>query len=111
MQKEMVFHAAFGVRQVEVGLASMLSLLFGLTASVYGMALLGNRIYPKWLSGLAIAGGVPVMTAGIVMAYTGFSELAMAINMPATSLLLIWMCIIGVFMWRRGETRPNDTAA
>src|SRR5258708_35710765 len=31
-EKAMLFHAAFGVRQIEVGLASMTSLLLGLTA-------------------------------------------------------------------------------
>jgi len=28
---------------------------------------------------------------------------AMAINMPASSVLLVWMLILGVFMWRRGR--------
>ena len=107
-QKEGVFHAAFAVRQVEVGLASMLSLLSGLTVTVYGGALLVDRTYPKWLGGLAIGGGVPTAAAGIVMAYTGFSGLAMAINMPASSLLLGWMFTLGVFMWRRGGVPPEE---
>jgi len=34
-QKEVAFHAALAVRQIEVGLASMLCLLFGLTACLY----------------------------------------------------------------------------
>ena len=40
-EKDMLFHAAFAVRQVEVGLASMLSLLLGLTATIYGAAFSG----------------------------------------------------------------------
>jgi hypothetical protein len=48
-EKEMIFHAAFAVRQVEIGLASVLSLLFGLTATVYGGALLVDGGYPKWV--------------------------------------------------------------
>ena len=101
-QKEVAFHAAFAVRQVEIGLASMLSLLFGLTVILYAVALLVDRTYPKWMGGLAIVGGVPIAVAGVVMAYTGFSGLAMAINMPASSILLIWMFILGMFMWHRG---------
>ena len=104
-QKEIAFHAAFAVRQVEVGLASTLSLLFGLTVTVYGVALLHDRRYPKWVAGLAIVGGVPTTIAGVMMAYTGFSRLAMATNMPASSLLLVWMLTVGVFMWRRGGVR------
>ena len=101
-QKEIIFHAAFAVRQVEVGLASTLSILFGLTVTVYGVALLRDGTFPKWVAGLAIVGGVPTAAAGVVMAYTGFSGLAMTINMPASSLLLVWMLAVGVLMWRRG---------
>jgi hypothetical protein len=50
------------------------------------------------------------MVAGVVMAYTGFSGLEMAINMPASALLLVWMLILGVLMWRRGGVPPEETA-
>jgi hypothetical protein len=109
-QKEGAFHAAFAVRQVEVGLASMLSLLLGLTVTVYGGALLADHMYPKWIGTLALVGGVPTVVAGVVMAYTGFSGLTMAINMPASALLLVWMLALGVFMWRQGG-RVSTTAA
>ena len=110
VQKEVAFHAAFAVRQVEIGLASLLSLLFGLTVTVYGVALLVDHTYPKWVGGLAIMGGVPTMVAGVVMAYTGFSGLAMAINMPASSLLLVWMLTVGVCLWRRGRGQSDKAA-
>ena len=79
----------------------MLSLLFGVTATLYGIALIVDPTYPKWLGGLAIVGGVPAAVGGLVMAYTGFSRLAMSVNMPASSLLLLWMLTLGVLMWRR----------
>ena len=107
-EKEGVFHAAFAVRQLEIGLASMMSLSLGLTAVTFGVALLGDDIYPRWIAGLAIAGGVPTVVAGLVIAYTGFSELAMAINMPGNLLLLVWMLVLGGFMWRRGEWGMGD---
>jgi len=106
-QKEGVFHAAFAVRQIEIGLASMVSLSMGLTAVMYGEALLVDQTYPKWVGGLALIGGVPTMVAGVVIAYTGFSGLAMAINMPANFLLLVWMLILGGCMWRRCRVRPE----
>jgi hypothetical protein len=65
------------------------------------MALLIDRRFPKWLGILAIAGGVPTAIAGIVIAYTGFSGLAMAINMPSSSLLLLWMIGLGVHVWKK----------
>ena len=109
-QKEPAFHAAFAVRQVEIWLVSVLSLLLGLTVTVYGVALLVDRTYPKWLGGLAIVGGVPTMIAGVLTARGGFSGLAMATNMSAGSLLLVWMFTLGVFMWRRGRVPPGQTA-
>jgi len=109
-QKEGIFHAAFAVRQIEIGLASMASLSLGLTATLYGVALLADRTHPRWLGGLAVIGGVPTMIAGVVIAYTGFSALAMAINMPANALLLVWMLVLGGCMWRSGA-RPGEPAA
>src|SRR5215813_8308596 len=99
-QREGAFQAAVAVRQIEIGLVSMLSLSSGLTAIVYGVALLLDHMYPRWVGGLAIMGGFPTMVAGMVLAYTGFSGLAMAINMPSNSLLLVWMVILGGYMWR-----------
>src|SRR3981189_3581316 len=83
----------------------------GLTAILYGVALLVDRTHPKWLGGLAMIGGVPTMIAGVVIAHTGFSGLAMAINIPANALLLAWMLILGACMWRRGGARPEEPAA
>lgn len=107
-QKEIAFYAAFAVRQVEIGLASMLSLLFGLTATIYGGALLVDGGYPKWVSGLAVIGGVPTALAGLVMAYTGFSAFAMTINMPASFVLILWMLALGMCMWHGGTTPPDE---
>lgn len=88
-EKTSLFHATFAVRQIEVGLASMSSLLFGLTVLVYGIALVIDQQFPRWLGALAIASGIPTAISGIVIAYTGFSDLAMLINMPASLLLIV----------------------
>ncbi|MGH6952822.1 MAG: hypothetical protein ACREGL_01465 [Alphaproteobacteria bacterium] len=109
-QKEAVFHAAFVVRQIEIGLASVLSLLLGLTVTVYGVALLVDHTYPKWLGGVAVGGGVPTTVAGVVTAHRGFSDLAMGIGMSSGSLLILWMVALGLFMWRRGGVPPDETA-
>jgi hypothetical protein len=106
-QKEVTFHAAFAVRQIEIGLASMGNLLFGATAICYGVALLADDTYPKWMGGLAIVGGVATTISGGIMAYTGFSGLAMAISMPASFILLAWMLSLGVHMWYRVGSRSD----
>jgi hypothetical protein len=108
LQKGEIFHAAFAVRQIEVGLASMSILSFGLTATLYGVALIGARIYPTWLAALAMASGISMIVSGVVMAYSGFSGLSMAITMPASAVLLAWMFTLGVFMWRQDGVPLDD---
>ncbi len=104
--KTTLFYAAYGVRQIEVGLASVMSLLFGLTMCVYGVALISDHRFANWLGWLPIIGGIPTAIGGVVIAYTGFSGLAMSINMPANLLLLIWMIALGVLFWRRDTEEP-----
>jgi hypothetical protein len=99
--KATLFSAAFGVRQIEVGLASMTSLLLGLTASIYGIALLIDRRFPRWIGVVALVGGVPTAIAGVVMAYTGFSNRSMVLGMPSNLLLVLWMIALGVYGWRK----------
>ena len=98
--KEAALYAAFAVRQVEIGLASIASLLFGLTVTVYGLALLQARLYPVLISSFALLPGACCLAAGVMMAYLGFSQPAMALSLAAGSLLLLWMVAIGVLMWR-----------
>jgi hypothetical protein len=38
------------------------SLLFGITVTIYGVAIVSDHNFPRWLGWLAFAGGVP--TAG-----------------------------------------------
>src|SRR5579862_76008 len=95
------FSAAFGVRQVEVGLASIGSLMLGLTATVYGVAILIDGRLPRWIAIVAIVGGVPTAVAGLVMACTGFSNQAMLIGMPADALLILWLVALGIYGWKR----------
>ena len=97
--KAMLFHAAFAVRQIEIGLASIASIVSGLTFSIYGAAILIDRRFPVWLGALAILGGILTAIAGVVIAYTGFSWLDMAIGMPANTLLLVWMVALGIYTW------------
>jgi hypothetical protein len=98
--KVMLFHATYAVRQIEIGLASIASILGGLTFSIYGVASLIDLSYPRWMSFLAMLGGVLTAIAGVVIAYTGFSGLDMAIGMPANVLLLVWMVALGTYSWR-----------
>ena len=109
-EKNALFQATFGVRQVEIGLASIMSLLFGATAILYGTAMWSRNPYPKWVAGLAVLGGAPTVLAGVIMAHSGFSSLAMLVSMPSSSVLLVWMFAVGVLLWRRSADAERQQA-
>ena len=94
------------MRQIEIGLASLMSITFGLTVLAYGVALAFSS-YPRWLGWTAVLGGLATVCAGVVLAYTGFSALAMGISMPAGIVLLIWMVAVGTFLWRSDFADPH----
>ena len=94
------FEGAFAVRQIEVGMASLLGVLSGLTVTVLGVAMLRSRRFPDWLGGAGLLGGLGTIAAGMAQAYTGFSPLAMALSMPAGSFLLVWAIAVGASLWR-----------
>ena len=110
-QQAVIFEAAFGVRQIEAGLASLTSFLFGITVTVYGVAMVLSPIYPVWAGLLAILGGLGTTAGAVVLAYTGFSESMMMINMPANLLLLLWMIVVGVLMWRRVDKERTSSSS
>jgi hypothetical protein len=109
-EKAILFQTAFAMRQIEVGLASIVILLIGVTVLVYGIAFVIDQRCPKWLGLLGIADGVLLMIAGVVMAYTGFSEVAMALSMPSSVLLLVWIISLGVLMWPREKEVPGTVS-
>jgi hypothetical protein len=109
--KAILFQAAFAVRQVEIGLASFASIIFGMTVAVYGVALMIDRRYPIWLGALGVVGGISGLAGGVLMAHTGFSEIAMAVSMASNMLLLVWMVSVGFFLWpkpRPGADSPSE---
>jgi len=105
------FEGAFAVRQIEIGLASLLSLVVGLTISAFGISLLLSRRFPRWLGLLALLGGPGTVAAGIGQAYTGFSAVSMNLSMSAASILLLWAIAAGVLMWRLAPQLPGQDGA
>ena len=92
-------------------MASLLSVLFGLTISIFGISLLLSRRFPGWLGWVGLLGGLGTIAAGVAQAYTGFSALAMALSMPASCLLLLWALVVGVFLWRLAPRLVGENGA
>ncbi len=98
--QSLLFETAFAVRQIEIGLASMVMLFFGLTAMLYAGAFRLSEDAPDWLGWLAVLSGAAMLVAGVMYAYAGFSESAMMVSMPASLLLMFWGTGVGVFLLR-----------
>jgi hypothetical protein len=95
-----LFDAALAVRQIEIGLAAMTSLLFGLTTLLFGIALSVDGRFSRWLGVAAVAGGLLLAISGVATALQGFSALAMDLNLTASLLLLFWLVAIGLSAFR-----------
>lgn len=95
-----LFEATVAVRQVEVGLASLLSVVFGLTLLVYAAAIRASRAGPRGLGVLGLTAGAGTLAAGIVAAYDGFSDLNMILTAATGALSALWTLILGVWLWR-----------
>jgi len=98
--RDLTFEAAVAVRQVEIGLASLFSVVAGLTVLVLGLALIVSIRYPTWLGTLGVLAGLGLLGAGSAQARTGFSATAMTLSMAASVVLLVWVLLAGVLMWR-----------
>ena len=100
-QKQSAFQAALAVRQIEVGVASFTALLFGTVFILFGIAIALSDGYLSWLGWLGVLGGTGTVVGGLLVAFTGFSTTAMNVATPFNLVLVIWMVVIGVLMWRR----------
>jgi len=109
--RALAFEAAFAVRQVEIGLASLLSLVSGFTLTVFGVAIAISTRYPTWLGGSGLLGGLGTVAAGAAQASTGLSGLAMTLSMLSSSVLLVWAILAGVLMWRSAPQLAGDCDA
>jgi hypothetical protein len=101
------FEAAYAVRLVEIGLASLMEMFFGATVLLYGIALVLSTAGPTWLGVFGILAGAATVISGLVKAHTGFSELAMATSMPSSLSVLLWSIGVGVFLLRTARATRN----
>lgn len=107
----LAYESAFAVRQIEIGLASLLSLVSGFTLTAFGIAIALSIRYPRWLGVIGVLGGVGTIAAGVTQAFTGFSGLAMTLSLVAGAVLLIWATLAGIHMWRLFPNLLDDREA
>ena len=102
-QKSNAFMAAFAVRQIEIGLASFMAILFGVTAVFFGSAIAWSKHLPTWLGWIGVVGGLGTTVGGLLFAYSGFSTTAMNFGMAFNLVAILWMIAVGVVLWRKNK--------
>lgn len=98
--RAILFEAAFAVRQIEIGLAGLLSLTFGGALLAFGVGLLQSLRFPRWFAATGVVAGLGMLAAGGVQSARGFSGLAMTLSMGASLLALAWGVAMGVLLAR-----------
>jgi hypothetical protein len=68
---------------------------------LFGSAVALSETYPNWLGWFGLIGGIGTIAGGLTTAAAGFSNTAMIIAMPFNVILVIWMAVLGLLMWRR----------
>ena len=98
--RSLAYEAALALRQIEIGLAAFVSVLSGLTLIAFGQAILRSTRYPAWLGAVGVLDGLGMAAAGAAQASMGFSGLAMTLSMLSSSVLILWLALVGAFRWR-----------
>jgi hypothetical protein len=101
--KQGLFIASLAIRHVEIGLAAIVSLATGVTVLALNCSLWSAKIGGGLVGALGLAGGLGLLAGGTAMGASGFSGLAMSINMPSRLALLAWVGTHAVFYWRSGR--------
>jgi hypothetical protein len=97
-----LFEAAYAVRQVEAGLFALQWFMFGVAAAMYSAAFLRAELSGKWSPGmgaLSALASVGTLAFGIVQAQTGFTETSMAFQ-TGLYVGVFWIAAVGIFLYR-----------
>lgn len=107
--RPVTFEAAYAVRQVEIGLASVLEMFFGLSVLLYGAALVLSAVGRTWLGLFGAVAGAAMVISGVTKAHVGFSEVGMATSMATSLTVLTWAICVGLFLLQRRRTTAAGT--
>lgn len=108
-RQDLLFEAAFAVRQVEAGLFGLQWFMFGLGAALFAPAFLGSDLDRRWSLGMGVLSGLAglgTLMFGIVQAQLGFSETSMAFQ-TGLYVGIVWILAAGVLLARSPEPDPS----
>ena len=104
--KAITFRVAEGIRFIEYGANSIFRILQGLSAIIFGVAILKSKLLSRWIGGAGVVIGAIVIYAGIEVAYLGFVYANIG-SLRGISMIIysIWVIILGGIMWKKSMSK------
>jgi hypothetical protein len=100
-EKAAAFRVAEGIRWMEIGINSIVRILQGTVAIIFGVTIVKSNLLSKWIGGVGVFAGTVTIAAGVEVAYVGFESSHAGLDAVSLIIYFIWVGILGVYMWRK----------
>ncbi len=108
--KDALFNAAYAVRMIEIGLAAIASLMTGVTVLAASIAFFQADFGSVFLLVTGLLAGALFAASAWVIGSSGFSALAMSINMSAGIMLMAWILLAALTGTRLNQGQRGEQA-
>ncbi len=106
-EKAIIFRVAEGIRWTEIGTNSIVRILQGTVAVIFGVAIVKSKLLSRWIGGVGVFAGAVTIIAGVEIAYVGFASSHAGVGAVSLIIYSIWIGILGGFMWRKAMSTSN----
>jgi hypothetical protein len=106
-EKAITFRVAEGIRWTEIGTNSIVRILQGTVAVIFGVAIVKSTLLSRWIGGVGVFAGAVTIIAGVEVAYVGFASSHAGVGVVSLIIYSIWIGILGGFMWRKAMSKSN----
>jgi hypothetical protein len=108
-EKAIAFRVAEGIRWIEIAANSLFRILQGSVGVLFGVTILASGIFHRWIGALGVFAGVATIILGVRVAYVGFATVGSIEDTVSTWTYLVWVVILGIFMWRKTTAKKMTT--
>ena len=106
-EKAITFRVAEGIRWTEIGTNSIVRILQGTVAVIFGVAIVKSMLLSRWIGGVGVFAGVVTIIAGVEVSYVGFASSHAGVDVVSLIIYSIWIGILGGFMWKKAMSKSN----
>ena len=103
-EKEIAFRVAMAFFAVNAGVFSVVIMeYFGLNFVLYGLAVLGSTVYPRWLGWVALLAGIGAFAVGLIQGLSGPTPATFGLFTAFAIPLTLWVIAMGVLLGRKAS--------